>query len=269
MIGVMFSLMLCLGADSAEPPLAKPLIRLPEFKAADYAPIPGVQGTTGKLTEGELFVVDADIECFFRSTPRGAIIFDRLPEGTPYIYAKLAGGSGKYESKKLVGKYVYVGRGTFSARVNLDIIPKGIQAEDEIVNRTIDVESGEAPRPPPSPEPTPVSDSLVTKFRDAITKDQTNLTDAKVFAAFLADVYLDHAGKVEASDAKNWGDIYHAAFTTSVNKGVPRRPSLDNVRKIIDEICGYDVNAKATKELKADVATKFRQIGSALKEASR
>ena len=148
------------GLLAAADPTPPQVIRLPEPAVPSVPPPPPQPVTTGYvLNADELFVVDSSVELFPRAYPAGVLTWT-AEAGPLSVHSKFVGGGGKTETKKFKGPFVYLVRGARTAAADLVLIPKGVQADDQIVTTLI--QSNVGPRPPPDPidpppDPVPVS----------------------------------------------------------------------------------------------------------------
>jgi hypothetical protein len=128
---------------------AEPDIRLPE-PAPVPAPVPPAPGSVLRLSGEALYVVDADVDHAARAHPRGLVKVTK-EVGPLRVRARFADGNGSVETRTYKGKFLSIVEATGTGRVELDVIPFGLTSEDQILSRTIDVDAGEGPRPPPTP----------------------------------------------------------------------------------------------------------------------
>lgn len=107
-----------------------------------------------KLSSDALYVVDADVPVRVLTSPVGLVRIVR-EQGPIRIRGKFVDGSGKPETRTYAGKWVYFVEPAVSGRVELLIVPTdGAKPDDsDVIRRTLDVDAGDGPRPPPDPKP--------------------------------------------------------------------------------------------------------------------
>lgn len=132
-----------LAACAAEPP-----IRLPSPPAVP-APMPNPAAAV-LLTSDQLYVIDSDVDVIVLASPAGLVSLSS-EAGPVKIRGKFVGGTGRTESKTFKGKQVVTVEALKSGTVELLIVPVGAKSADDVIRRTISVDAGEGPRPPPEP----------------------------------------------------------------------------------------------------------------------
>ena len=138
----------------ADPP--KQSIRLPELPSpAPPAPMPTADAVM-TLTPGVLFVISSDYaDVIVLASPKGLVSI-RKTEGPILVYGKFIEAPNLETERKFSDKGVWIIKGTHTGRVELLLVPPGAKGEEDVIRRTIDVDMGEGPRPPPKPpEPKP------------------------------------------------------------------------------------------------------------------
>ncbi len=144
--------LLCLGvAEAQEQPRA---VVMPDTPAATPpVPPPPAPDAVTRLAPDQLFVIEAKVPCLVITSPEG--IASVTGEAGPLrIRAKFV-GSDKVETKTFAGPHVYTVEGVKSGRIEVIVVPTGFLKPSEVVRRTIDVETGLGPIPPPGPPPGP------------------------------------------------------------------------------------------------------------------
>lgn len=141
------------GRDASAPNVVAqdpkgPAIRLPSGPL-----LPPPSGQPVRLQRGVSYVIDSDVECAVRPHPRGLVTV-QAKTGPRDITARLVDGTGEEEDRTYKGPYIYVVKAVPDGpggRCEIDVVPLGLKAEADIKAVAVDVESGQAPRPPPTP----------------------------------------------------------------------------------------------------------------------
>ena len=153
MLNLIFGLML-LCQSAPKPVPSVDAIRLPEVAVPNPPPTPSPDAAQ-VLEADKYYVIDSDVECFVRTLPAG-LVSVAVETGPIRLPSKSLVEGGKTKFKTFSGKYIYIIEAVTTGRCELLIVPKGLQADKEIVQRTIDALVG--PRPPPDPPPGPKPD---------------------------------------------------------------------------------------------------------------
>jgi len=137
-----------------------PAIRVPEVVEEQPAPVPPAPPTpiaVPKLTPELLYVIDSDAECVVTASPLGVV--NIVGEAGPLrLRGKFIESPNKIQTKNFAGKYLFTVEPVGKGRVEILIIPVGAKSEKDIIRRTIDVDDGTAPQPPPKPIDPPTPD---------------------------------------------------------------------------------------------------------------
>lgn len=108
-----------------------------------------------RLTADHLFVIDADGPCLVLSSPRGVVSVTE-ETGPVRIRGRFVDEPGKVQTRNYKGKAIFTVEGLVTGRCEILVVPAGAKA-DQVIRRTLQVEAGEGPIPPPKPpEPKPV-----------------------------------------------------------------------------------------------------------------
>lgn len=188
-------------------------IRLPDLVAPTPKPSPLPADSIPVLPADKYYVVDSDVELFVRASPPGLLSIESHAGPLTFPTRSLIeGGATKF--KTYSGKSIYIVEAVGTGRVELLLIPKGVQEDSAILQRTIDANNG--PKPPPGPPPTPTPPELpelARKARDwAATVNSTNRpVEAKAIAGNFwtastkqaAGGYFDLAAMSEALRVAN------------------------------------------------------------------
>lgn len=104
-----------------------------------------------KLSGADLYVIDADSPVIVLASPLGLVSI--LEEAGPVkIRAKFVDGA-KPETRTYKGKQVFLIEALATGTVELLIVPKSATATaEDAIRKTLQVEQGEGPRPPPPTE---------------------------------------------------------------------------------------------------------------------
>lgn len=117
------------------------------------APTPGPDAAI-RLAGEHLYVIDSDVPVIVLASPRGLVSVSE-EAGPVKIRGRFVDGLGKVETRTFKGKSVITIEAVGTGRVELLVVPQGATKEADVIRRTIDVDSGTAPIPPPKPDPKP------------------------------------------------------------------------------------------------------------------
>lgn len=158
-------------------------VRLPEL--ATPTPMPRPNQAVSKLASDQWYIIDADTPVMVLASPEGVVSVSE-DAGPVKLRGKFADGTGKVESRTYKGKQVFTVEAVQSGRVELLIIPIGGDAK-AVIRRTIDVEAGEGPRPPPDPipDPKPTPKPYTGKFSMVVIEETTDAANNR--GQFFAD----------------------------------------------------------------------------------
>ncbi len=176
--------LLCLplcAADQVVPPkLPANAVRMPAASSAPAA----VPVTPQKLTSDLLFFIDSDIPLLVLSSPAGMVNIVK-ETGTLRARGRFIDNPTKTVTKVFNGKFIYQIEAAKTGLCELLVIPS-IDDEKKVIRRTLDVDAGEGPRPPPippgpiPPSPVPPTPVPVTSFRVIFAYESgTTLTAAQ------------------------------------------------------------------------------------------
>lgn len=201
---------------AAEAAVAAPLISIPRAAAAptpppasikfpDLQPTPGPKPTpidpaaNAKLTVDVLYVVQSDTPFLLFASPPELVTVTK-ETGPLRVRGKFIDGAGKTETRNLTGKFIAIVEAANTGKVELIAVPVGADMESLAIRKTIDVDAGQGPIPPPKPPepkpptppdpkpPEPVkSFRVVWVFESAATIPQAQLSvmDAKSVRDYL------------------------------------------------------------------------------------
>lgn len=136
---------------------AEPPIRVPSAPVVPQ-PMPAPPGPDAslRLAGDALYVIDSDLPVIVLASPKGLVSVTQ-EAGPLRIRGKFVDGLGKVESRTFKGKHVITVEPLATGRVELLIVPQGATKESDVIRRTLDVDAGDGPRPPPvPPDPKPV-----------------------------------------------------------------------------------------------------------------
>jgi hypothetical protein len=143
-------LLLACPAFAADPPAPSP-IRLPDCCRADPKPMPGPETPT-VLTAARQFVIDSDVPVIVLASPPGVVAVTE-EAGPLRIRGLFAGGGDAPETREFKGKYVVIVEAAHAGTCELIVIPTGAKSAGEVIRRTLTVQDGTKPIPPPGPAP--------------------------------------------------------------------------------------------------------------------
>lgn len=115
-------------------------------------PMPAPPGPDAaiRLAGDQLFVIDSDNPILVLASPKGVV---RVTEevGPIRMRGRFVDGVGT-ETRTFKGKAVFVVEALVSGRCEILVVPAGAK-ESQVIRRTLQVEAGEGPIPPPKPLP--------------------------------------------------------------------------------------------------------------------
>jgi len=124
-----------------EPPQPKPARR----------PVP-----VASLSEDTWYVVESSVPLIVIHSPTGFVSVQ--PEQGPVkVRGKFADGTGKTETRTFNSKYLYFINAIKTGKIELLVVPVGLQTEQEILRQPLMI-MGQEPNPPPDPTPEPKPD---------------------------------------------------------------------------------------------------------------
>lgn len=152
-------------------PFASSEIELPiaehDEEQPDPVPLPIPKPTPKAVTDlppDWFYVIKSPSRLVCLSSPPG-ILSVTEDEKSLRLRGKFAGGTGKIESKTFSAPWIYTIEGSAPGKVELLLIPRGLQ-DESAVRRTVLSVLGENPQPPPIPvdpvKPDPVNPDPVT-----------------------------------------------------------------------------------------------------------
>jgi hypothetical protein len=189
-------------ADPPEVPKVSAGIRLPDAPVApdEMPPKPKPKPKPGGvtlLTPDLLYVVDSDVDLIVLSSPEG-VIKVTTESGPVKVRGKFVDDPLRVQTKTFKGKWIFTVEAIKSGRAELILIPcgEGVVLPDDIIRRTIDVDDGTGPQPPPDPPtpPVPPPPTPVTSFRvifvtesgDTLTAAQNSVIYGKTVSDYLS-----------------------------------------------------------------------------------
>lgn len=196
-MGIRFSAFYTLLSGVCSLAVAGPAdIRLPDpIIVPDKMPPPVVVDPVTRLNGDEIYVVDSDTPCIVLVSPAGVVAVSE-ESGPIRIRGKFVGGTGQVESKTFRGKQVFlIEGGILPGKVEVLVIPQGATKATDIIRRTLSVNEGKGPRPPPVPD-TPADVVKASKVAAVIVYDRLN-ADPEIAAAVTDGKFRDFlsAGK--------------------------------------------------------------------------
>lgn len=132
---------------------APPAVRWPEVTAPQ--PMPSAVLT---LTADRLFVVESKDPVTIISSPAGLVRVNK-EAGPLTVFSKFADGGDKAEKRTYAGPHVFLLEPLKSGECELLVIPEKVTSETDIIRRQLKVVT-DGPRPPPEPDPKPISDRV-------------------------------------------------------------------------------------------------------------
>lgn len=240
-------------------------IRLPELPIPSPIPQP-MPGPTqaAKLNKTQLYVFDADVPLMVVTSPNGIVKVNKEEGPLKIFNTVFFDGTGKPETRSYKGKFIYTLEILETGKVELLIIPIGVETEDKILRRTIDVDSGEAPRPPPVDPVNPVDpvDPLMSALITAFKADGSPKMDTLALAA----IYRNSDATVDNLAYKTFQDIL--VVMADAGQAVAPNPKLKATRRVIaDELnvkIGREANTGLDDAQRNKIKTQFARMSKLL-----
>lgn len=147
-----------------------------EQKSAEEVrfPLSAKAATSAKLTKEVFYVIEADAQVIVTSSPLGLV---SIVQETGPIRARgvFSDGTGKVETRNFAAKQVFFIEASGVGSVEILVIPANAKTESDILRKTIQVDAGVGPRPPPKqedpPKPSPIP---VDGFRVLIVEESAD-----------------------------------------------------------------------------------------------
>lgn len=128
-----------------------------------------------KLAMDEWYIIDADVPILLFDSPVGMVKVTK-ESGPLTLRGRFVGEVG-VKTKKVKGKYIYQVEAAKTGAVELIVVPVGATDEASAIRKTLDVDAGEGPRPPP--EPTDTAFPMDGKFRVLIIEETADRANNK------------------------------------------------------------------------------------------
>ena len=142
-------------ALAAEPLPKVGAIKFPEVVSPPSPPPKVDPAAVPKLTADTLYVISSDAPFLTFASPEGLVKVTKVA-GPLTVFGRFIDGTGKPELRTFPAKYISIVEAAGTGKVELIAVPVGATAEADATRKPIDVDSGEAPRPPPIEPPKPV-----------------------------------------------------------------------------------------------------------------
>jgi len=171
-----------------------PSIRLPVVESPTPPPLP--PNSVQVLPADKYYVIDSDVECFVRTLPKGLLLV-AVEAGPIKLPTKSLVEGGKAKFKTYSGKFIYVVESTGDGRVELLVVPKGVAADKDILQRSIDAQTGAKPPPdpvdPPKPEPSTIAKKAIAWY--AAVKSPAKQMEGQLIRSVFYVMATQDAGK--------------------------------------------------------------------------
>jgi len=106
-----------------------------------------------ELSEDTWYVIESTVPLIVLHSPTGHVSV-QSEEGPVKVRGKFADGTGKTETRTFFSQHLYFINAVKAGKIELLIIPEGVQDEADILRQTLTV-MGQSPNPPPDPDPNP------------------------------------------------------------------------------------------------------------------
>lgn len=158
-------------------------IRFPVVSQPAPAPLPTAVPT---LTNEMFYVVDSDVPLIVIASPAGLVKVTQ-EAGPMVVKAKFIDGGDKIVTRVFKGKSLWFVEAVGVGDVELIVIPLGLTKEGDVIRKTINVNGGQAPQPPPGPTP-PGPVPTASKLQIVTFDDYKSRAADQPTAALLGDV---------------------------------------------------------------------------------
>lgn len=169
----------------------------------DRLPLPAVGPT--KLAPDVLYVVqnaDEKLTYLLLTSPDAGILSVTEKSGTVNIFAKFHDSDGQLVWREYTGKQIWIVQAKAKGECELLFVPSGTPTAKDVVRKTLSVEMGQGPQPPPKPaspvkhltfvyDLTPASQKVVN---DAVLRAWLKLNEVAVSALPGGDPVLTQRG---------------------------------------------------------------------------
>jgi hypothetical protein len=200
-----------------------PLLLFAQDEAGQPAPkqkseirFPGSVGMAPAKLTGENLWVAESAKPFFVIPGVLDVVKIFKADGPLTIAGRFVDGTGEFELRQYKGPYVVIVQAAGKGKVDLLTFLEGGK-EADVVRKTVEVDSGKGPQPPPDPPTPPTPDDPLAKALFGAWQ-QEFATDKKDSASKMAQCY-DAAAKVSDS-ATSWGEISSAIKTKAGELGI-------------------------------------------------
>lgn len=115
----------------------------------------GPAPTTGAVLTPDInYIVESEVDGIILARPIGLVKITK-EQGPLRIRGKFIDGGNQVETRTYKGPNIFIVDVITSGVVDLSFIPFGFKTESDIISRTVVVDNGLSPRPPPDNDPTP------------------------------------------------------------------------------------------------------------------
>lgn len=129
----------------------KPVVRFPAIRAE---PLPDT--AVPKLAADTWYIIEADVKCLvLASSTSGGEVRISAHDGPFHALGKFIDSNGKVEVRNYTAKHIWAIWPEKSGRVEILVVLPNAETEEDILRKTIDVNTGQAPQPPPVDPPPP------------------------------------------------------------------------------------------------------------------
>jgi hypothetical protein len=158
-------------------------------------PVPPIPAQVTKLTGNQIYVITSEVPCFVLASPNGLV---NIAEdvGPIKIRGVFVDGNGKIETRTYRQKQVFLIEANGKGTVELLVVIVGKTKAAEVLRKTVEVDNGQGPIPPPDPPnppnpPIPVAGLRVLMVEE--TSQRASLTKGQQLAMFgkVTRDYLD------------------------------------------------------------------------------
>lgn len=206
-----------------------------------------------KLSLGQLYVITSPVPSFVLASPSNLVTITE-EAGPLRIRGVFVDGNGKTETRTFTQKQVFIVEAAGTGTVELMAVVVGKTKASDVIRKTIDVDNGVGPRPPPDPPkpptppdpPTPAPIPLAG-FRTLIVYDPVTLTPAQQGIVFGAKVrsYLQSKCVVGGDGkTKDFWILQSGVDVSSAPKwvgdAIQRHPGQKTFMLVSDGKTGYD-----------------------------
>lgn len=219
-------LLLAVSPLSAQTALRFPMIVPPPTPPSPVPPPIPTPSPVTKLPADTLYCVEGDVPFLLFTLPKDLVKVTKK-EGPCTVYGKFIDGNGKSEFRDFKSKYLWIVESSGVGTVDFIWVPVGAMKESDAITKTLDVDNGQGPRPPP------IDDSFTKALAAAYVADGKQADKVVQLAA----VYKKSGAIVNNpsyTKHKEILDTMHAAIQSALDEPDASKVTiLPNIRRVL------------------------------------